>query len=615
MRRSMMNQRFHTSFSITLLICLLAGFIQVKGQQPAWNATGALGAARTRHTATLLANGKVLVVGGLSVPNPCCRLAGGAELYDPATGQWSATGSPITPRYDHVAVRLANGKVLIVGGSGEPIFPTNAEIYDPDTGVWTAAGAPGALLPRPKAVPLADGRALVTGGFGAGRGFNATVVYDPTTNVWSSAGAMNTERIFHSITLLPNGRVLVAGGAALQPLRSAEIYDPGANRWSLTGALTAPRMDHEAILLPNGKVLVTGGLGVSPDTFASAELYDPATGQWSVTGVPTTFRIRPTLTLLPNGKVLAAAGLSTNTAELYDPATGGWTLTAALGEARQNHTATLLPNGKVLVAAGESLSTPPLPGQPLSSAELFDSGAPSVASVSAASFATGPLAPEAIVAAFGANLAANTQTARELPLPTQLAGVSVRVGDGLGAERLAPLFFVSPEQINYQIPSGTAGGQAIVTVTGGSHIIAAGSVVITNVAPGLFSANANGQGVAAAVALRIKADGAQSFEPVARFDAEQNRFVAAPIDLGPASDEVFLFLFGAGIRFRSAPAAVSVTIGGVNSEILFAGAAPGFAGLDQVNVRLARSLAGRSEVDVDLSVDGRVANKVRVSVR
>jgi uncharacterized protein (TIGR03437 family) len=610
-----MNLRPYFSFSISLATCLLAGFMQVRAQQPVWNATGSLGAARTRHTATLLTNGKVLVVGGLSVLNPCCRMAGAAELYDPATGNWSETGSPVTPRYNHAALRLANGKVLIVGGIGEPILPTNAEIYDPDNGVWTSAGNPGAFFPLPKAALLTDGRALVTGGFGAGGGFNVAKVYDPTIDAWSSAATMNTERLFHSITLLPDGRAMVAGGFSTLPLRTAEIYDLAANRWTLTGELVSPSADHQAILLANSKVLIAGGLGVSVDTFANAQLYDPTTGRWSATGAQTTFRFQHTLTLLPNGKALAIGGFSDNSAELYDPATGRWTLTAAPGAARQNHTATLLLNGKVLVAGGDSFSVSPAPGQVLSSAELFDSGAPSVANVSAASFAAGLLAPESISAAFGANLAANTQTASELPLPTQLAGVSLRVRDSLSAERPAPLFFVSPGQINYQIPSGTAVGQAIVTVTSGDSVVAAGSAVISAVAPGLFSANADGQGVTAAVLLRIKADGAQIFEPVAQFDAGQNRFVAAPIDLGPESDQVFLALFGTGVRFRSAVSAVRASIGGMNCEVLFAGAAPGFVGLDQVNVRLPRSLAGRGAVDVELSVDGKASNKARVSVR
>lgn len=238
-----------------------------------------------------------------------------------------------------------------------------------------------------------------------------------------------------------------------------------------------------------------------------------------------------------------------------------------------------------------------------------------LACTSAASFATSGLASESIVAAFGAGLATSTQIAGTVPLPTSLAGTVVKVKDSANVERVAALFFVSSGQINYQIPPGTAPGNATVTVTSGDGGLSSGTMLVATVSPGLFTASSNGQGVAAALALRVKGDGTQSFEEISRFDAGQNKFVSLPIDLGPQTDQVFLILFGTGIRSRSALSAVTAGIGGTSSEVLFAGAQGGFVGLDQVNVRLARTLIGRGEVDLALSVDGAAANTVRVNIR
>jgi uncharacterized protein (TIGR03437 family) len=139
--------------------------------------------------------------------------------------------------------------------------------------------------------------------------------------------------------------------------------------------------------------------------------------------------------------------------------------------------------------------------------------------------------------------------------------------------------------------------------------------LINAVAPSLFAANGNGQGAAAALALRIKPDGAQSYEPVAQFDAAQNKFIARPLDLGPATDQVYLVLFGTGIRRRSSLSAVIATIGGAYAEVSFAGAQGDFAGLDQINVLVPRSLAGRGEVDVLLTVEAQMANAVRINIK
>lgn len=236
-----------------------------------------------------------------------------------------------------------------------------------------------------------------------------------------------------------------------------------------------------------------------------------------------------------------------------------------------------------------------------------------LASVSAANYRS-PLAREAITAAFGANLADVTQ-AGAIPLPTSLGGTQVTVTDSAGASRAAPLFFVSPTQVNYLVPAGTAAGTATVTITSWSGVVSRGTVQINQVAPGLFTANSNGRGVPAAVVERFRANGSHTTEPVAQFDATQNQFVPLPIDLGAADDQVFLVLFGTGFKFRSALAAVTATIGGTPAEVTYAGGQGQFAGLDQANIRLPRSLIGRGEVDVVLTVDNQPANTVRVNIK
>jgi uncharacterized protein (TIGR03437 family) len=236
-----------------------------------------------------------------------------------------------------------------------------------------------------------------------------------------------------------------------------------------------------------------------------------------------------------------------------------------------------------------------------------------VASVSAASYLGPALASESIVAAFGTGLATSVLGASAVPLPTELAGTQVSVRDSAAVERFAPLFFVAPNQVNYQVPPGAANGVASVTITSGDGTSSFGTALINPVAPGLFAANANGQDVAAAVVVRVR-NGVQTFEAVTRFDTTLNKYVPIPIDLGPEGDTVALVLFGTGIRNRSAQSAVNVKLGGVDAPVLYASGAPGFIGLDQVNAIIPRSLAGRGVIDVVMMADGRTANTVRINV-
>lgn len=243
-----------------------------------------------------------------------------------------------------------------------------------------------------------------------------------------------------------------------------------------------------------------------------------------------------------------------------------------------------------------------------------------VTSVSAASYSASGLASETIAAAFGTRLATTVMTAPGTPecptcLPTELAGTTVKVKDSAGTERPASLFFVSPGQVNYLIPAGTAVGTATVTITSGDGAVSVGTAQIAVTAPGLFVANGDGQGVAAAYALRVSPNGPPSFEPVAQFDAAQQRFIPRPLNLNPATDEVFLILYGTGLRHHQGLPTISVRIGGVDAPVLFAGPQPYFVGLDQLNLRLPRSLSGRGEMELALTVDGRAANRVSIHVR
>ncbi len=235
-----------------------------------------------------------------------------------------------------------------------------------------------------------------------------------------------------------------------------------------------------------------------------------------------------------------------------------------------------------------------------------------IANVSSASFNGDALAPASLVSAFGIDLATELKIADLQPLPTELAGTTVTITDAMGKEHQAQLFFVSQGQVNYLMPEGVALGKATVMIESGSGHTSVGSVEIAQVAPALFSANSSGQGIATALALRVKANGQQVYEPVAQYDSVSGMFKAKPIDLTIPGEQVYLIFYGTGIRYRNSLSSVAVEIGGVFGDPLYAGLTPGYLGLDQVNVLVPKSLIGRGEVDVVLTVGGKKANLVRL---
>jgi hypothetical protein len=287
-----------------------------------WAATGSLATSRYAHTATLLLNGKVLVVGGQQYFTSLTS----AELYDPASGTWTTAGS-IGGGNGHTATLLPNGKVLVAGGFHDDFgYGVNsvaaAELYDPASGTSTATGSLATARDGHTATLLPSGKVLVVGGDSYPYRGDPKIaeLYDPVSGTWAATGSLATERVGHTATLLPDGKVLVVGGYNSSILASAELYDPASGTWTATSSLATARDGHTASLLSNGKVLVVGGYS-SSGTFASAELYDPTRGTWTATGSLFTARDSHTATLLPNNKVLVAGGYNGSSylaiAELY----------------------------------------------------------------------------------------------------------------------------------------------------------------------------------------------------------------------------------------------------------------------------------------------------------
>jgi N-acetylneuraminic acid mutarotase len=246
--------------------------------------------SRVGHTATVLPNGKVLVVGGVPIGMSGVSVSASADLYDPATNTWSAAASTSVGRSLPTATLLLSGKVLVAGGldsTGTPL--ASAELYDPATNSWSAAGSMAHQRSQYCAALLPSGKVLVAGGDVGG--LNGAELYDPGTNTWSVAGSMAQGRTAFTATLLPNGQVLAAAGggpggdkcagfiAGQTPLCSAELYDPATNLWTATGMLTDSRGFDFGVLLQTGKVLVAGGDNGDPNLNGGvptlAELYHP----------------------------------------------------------------------------------------------------------------------------------------------------------------------------------------------------------------------------------------------------------------------------------------------------------------------------------------------------
>jgi deoxycytidylate deaminase len=320
----------------------------------------AMSLAREDHVAIRLANGKVLLAGGYNNHH-----LQDAEIYDPSNGSFAATDSMLLTRSGAGAALLPSGGALIAGGYNG-LYLSTAEIYEPVTGTFSLVGAAMTVTRQnPVLTRLQSGSILITGGFNAAFLANAEV-YDPLNRTFTATGSLRTARTGHTATLLNDGRVLVAGGCNnLQSsevfcnnfLSSAEIYDPGTRTFTLVQSMATARRGHTATLLPDGRVLISGGVD-GAGALASAEIYNPETGLFTATGDMTGVRTGHTAALLPDGKVLIAGGKSDRylaAGEIYDPAAGTFSpLVSTMSTSRAGHSATVLAGGRVLLAGGRN---------------------------------------------------------------------------------------------------------------------------------------------------------------------------------------------------------------------------------------------------------------------
>jgi hypothetical protein len=299
--------------------------------------------ARELHTATLLMNGKVLITGGNEFNGyptwlPATQTA---ELYDPASRSFAITGPMQAARTEHTATLLADGRVLIAGSSTSVEALASTEIYDPTAGSFVAAASLASPRSNHTATMLSSGKVLIVGGENGEVALASAELYDPTTNTFSSTGSMTTPRTGHTATLLANGKVLIAGGASspafglgqmyinVASLPTAELYDPVTGEFSPTGTMTISRIAHTATLLPNGSILIAGGyvgyvaspIYVGLESLKSAEIYNPVSGSFSSTDPMLATRFWHSATLLQDGSVLIAGGIGADlplaSAEIY----------------------------------------------------------------------------------------------------------------------------------------------------------------------------------------------------------------------------------------------------------------------------------------------------------
>jgi hypothetical protein len=359
MKRTAITNR--VPFIACIVVSLAIAVLALGAATPSTARVGTLAEAgqmldpRSGHSATLLPNGKILIVGGMRRNQDFYK---SAELYDPATRKFQPTGEMNERRVGHAAVLLRSGKVLIVGGWVGFEGTDSAELYDPATGKFTTIGKMTTRRRRPSATLLANGDVLLAGGEdhdGRGAQLASAEIFRAATQRFEPTGSMHHARISHTATLLNDGRVLVVGGFVNDVIASAELYDPKNGTFSETGNLNAARCKHTAGLLPDGRVLVAGGSANEGwnANLNSSEIYDPRTGKFTPGANlnDRRFKLPDEAVRLQSGRLLIAGG--SKEVEVFDPVSGKFAVVS--GQMNDNWhymSETLLRDGSVLLAGG-----------------------------------------------------------------------------------------------------------------------------------------------------------------------------------------------------------------------------------------------------------------------
>ncbi|MBI2815431.1 MAG: hypothetical protein HYX72_00680 [Acidobacteria bacterium] len=522
---------------------------------------------------------KVYVVGGLLPTGSTNRLF----IYDSFTDTWTEGAPlPVDGGVDHANVAALNGKFYFLGGIriGSSFVTGRTFEYDPGTNEWTER----ASMPTPRGasgVAALAGRIYVAGGIAAGGSVNTFEAFDPLTNSWTTLPAMPTARD-HLTAQAVNGKFYTIAGRRDRDLNVNEEYDPMLGRWSQRAPIPTARGGLGSGTI-GGRIQVFGGEGASgtaEGTFSQNEEYDPATNTWS-----------------------ALAPMPTPRHGIYGATMDGNRIFVPSGGPRA---------GAFFADAHEAFYLPP-------------SAPPSIDAdgvVNAASFQPG-VAPGSIATLFGMNLAPAAQTAARLPLPTQMNATSVLV-NGVAA----PLFFVSANQINFQVPLGTTAPATISVREAGSESITQPLASLKIASPGIFAVSQDGKGQGAILhvggGLVSAANPATPGEAIEIYCTGLGPDISASTDIqvGPLmtgispggqliGTAIILVLTNRGVSFFTA----EFTVGGIPAEILFVGSAPGFIGLNQVNIRVPSGMRPGDAIPVRMKFADMQSNEVSIAIR